>query len=115
MSVKIRIIWTSICYVALAFPLIYNKEWLALIWCLLAWIMCILLMLQWDKVDRLTKRKVKNEKTIAHMNKMLTMAMGKNEALLANCKRYQEELKRLRAYENNTNRRRTETGTEENN
>ena len=49
------------------------------------------------------------------MNKMLTMAMGKNEALLANCKRYQDELKKLRTYENDTNRRRTETGTEENN
>lgn len=115
MSTKIRIAWACVCYAALAFPLVYNKEWLALIWCLIAWVMCILLILEGDKVDKLTIRKVKNEKTIAHMNKMLTIAMGKNEALLANCKRYQDELKKLRTYENDTNRRRTKTGAEENN
>lgn len=115
MSTKIRIIWACICYAALAFPLIYNKEWIALIWCLLALVMCILLILEGDKVVKLTQRNKKNKMINANLNKMLTMAMGKNEALLANCKRYQDELKRLRAYENDTNRRRIETGTEENN
>lgn len=107
MHTKSKIIWACICYAVCAFLLVRNHEWMALVWCIITCASCVLLILQDEDITRLSQLVEKHKKTIYNKNKMLTIAYGKNEALLANCKRYQEELKRLRTYEN-TNEGRTE-------
>lgn len=108
MTTKGKTIWACICYAVCAFLLVRNQEWMALIWCILACVQCALVILQDAANKRLSRLVEQQRKTIYNKNRMLTIAYGKNEALLANCKRYQEELKRLRTYENTDKR-----GTEE--
>ena len=114
MSTKSKIITTCVFYALVAFLLCLGHSWSALAWATTAFAMSIVIIRQDAFIEQCITQLEKNRITLYNKNKMLTRALGKAEAYLANCKKYQEELKRLRAYEKNTHRRRTNQGNTSN-
>ena len=110
MNTKIKLIITSLFGLIAAGLLIWREQYVAMLWCIAAIAFDIALIISQSQTDVLLEKVKKDSQTIYHTNRKLTIAYGKNEAMMANCKRYQEELKRLRSYEKNTNRRRNNQG-----
>lgn len=112
MSTKSKIITTCVFYALVAFLLCLEHSWSALAWATTAFAMSIVVIRQDACIEQCIIQLEKNRITIHNKNKMLTRALGKAEAYLANCKRYQDQLKKLRGNDKNTNRRTAKKGNQ---
>lgn len=76
------------------FALAHN--WSALLWCIFATALLVYLFVVDSYIGRLHKAFWKSAKINKKITKQLIVEQGKNEAMLANCRRYLETIKRLK-------------------
>ena len=89
---------------ATAIHFLFTQNYAACLWVLFAVYAMVNLFVLDMHMAELQKWMYKSANINKRVTKRLVIEQGKNEALLANCKRYQDELKRLRTYDNSTNR-----------
>lgn len=108
---KLTIIATSIACISIVALTALNGNYSACIWELYSMLLLAYLYI----MDMHAKECHRTINKSIHINKKqaksLKTALGKNEAMIANCKRYQAELKELRTYAKNTDRRADKRGT----
>lgn len=108
---KLKIAALATTCVAIALLTILSSNWMALLWELFSFALLVYLWIM-DMHAAECHRTIKKSISInKKQSKYLKSVLGKNEAMIANCKKYQAELKELRTYAGyNTNRRTTKRG-----
>lgn len=90
-------VWTAgFVTCATAVHLAFCHNWQAVLWCLCSLFLLAYLIVMDVNAGELQKALWKSAKINKKVTKRLIVEQGKNEAMLANCKRYQETIKRLR-------------------